>query len=110
MPPIRFPKPNEIPPHAALDAAALSQRWLIDGEIRTWKGAAYDVVSPICFDRGGGKLERAVIGQLPKLGAAEGLAALAAARRAWDCGNGAWPRMRVSQRIGAVEKFVALML
>ena len=56
-----------------------------------------------------GKLERAVLGRLPQLDTAEALAALAAARRAWDQGRGAWPTLPVAGRIACMEKLLAGM-
>jgi glyceraldehyde-3-phosphate dehydrogenase (NADP+) len=100
--------PTSPPEAARLDASRLDMRYLIDGEVRTWTGAGTDVLSPVCWDRDG-KLERAVLGRLPQLDTTEALAALAAARRAWDQGRGAWPTLPVAGRIACMEKLLAGM-
>jgi hypothetical protein len=41
-----FPKSDEIPETMRVDADAISNRWLCDGEIRVWKGENQPVLSP----------------------------------------------------------------
>ena len=101
-----FPaSPEDVPENARVDASPHAGRYLIGGQVRVWQGPSMEVRSPVCV---GG--ERALIGRLPMLDENEGLAALAAARSAWDHGRGTWPTMTVRERIACVERFVARML
>jgi glyceraldehyde-3-phosphate dehydrogenase (NADP+) len=101
-----FPTAEQIPPDSRVDTSAYAMRYLVDGEVREWGGAGTDVLSPLCLRGPDGDLAPIVVGRTPKLDAAAALAALAAARRAWDHGRGAWPTMRVARRIGCMERFV----
>jgi glyceraldehyde-3-phosphate dehydrogenase (NADP+) len=104
-----FPRASEIPDEVRVDASRWAMKYLIDGEIRTWQGAGDDVRSPVCVRREDGSLERVVVGRMARLDRNEAMAALEAAKRAWNHGAGAWPTMRVARRIGAMEAFVAGM-
>lgn len=108
--PIRFPALAEVPEAARIETATLSNRYLIGGEIREWKGESAEVRSPICWRGADGELERALVGRMPMLDAAEAMAALAAAKKAWDHGRGEWPSSRVARRIGCLERFVDGMI
>lgn len=101
-----FPSADQIPADARVDTSAYTMRYFVDGEVRAWTGAGVDVLSPVCLRGPDGALVPVVVGRAPKLDAAAALAALAAARRAWDHGRGAWPTMRVARRIGCMERFV----
>ena len=105
--PISFPAEADIPAAARLEHRH-ELRYLIGGEIRTAAEGA-EVRSPVCLRRPDGGLERAAIGRMPMLPAAEAVRALDAARAAWDDGRGAWPTMRVARRIGCMERFVDAM-
>ncbi len=109
MPSVIFPTSAEIPDNVRPSPARYENRILIGGEIRTWTGPTADVLSPICERGPDGKLTRVVVGRLPMIDRNESLAALAAARKAWDSGRGAWPTMRVARRIGCMERFLELM-
>jgi glyceraldehyde-3-phosphate dehydrogenase (NADP+) len=104
-----FPAPDEIPLEFRLDTSAYQRLYLMDGQVREWKGPLTEVSSPICL-RQGGMIERPVIGHIPSMDEAAAMAGLEAAVRAWDNGRGVWPTMSVSGRIAAVEQFVACML
>jgi glyceraldehyde-3-phosphate dehydrogenase (NADP+) len=97
--------PEAVPENARVDARPHAMRYLVGGEVRVWAGAGAEVLSPVLV---GGA--RAVLGRLPMLDEAEALAALEAARRAWDRGRGAWPTMTVAERIARVERFTARMV
>ncbi len=109
MPSVTFPTLAEIPDNARPSPARYENRVLIGGEIRAWTGPFAEVLSPICERGPDGKLTRAVVGKVPMIDRNESLAALAAARKAWDRGRGAWPTMRVARRIGCMERFLELM-
>ncbi|MFL5349291.1 MAG: NADP-dependent glyceraldehyde-3-phosphate dehydrogenase [Hyalangium sp.] len=97
------------PPSAARIPEFTEQReYLIDGKLLTWQGELNPVRSPVCVKTDKG-LEQKVIGSTPLLTRQESLAALDAAVRAYDLGRGAWPTMRVAERIEHVERFIARM-
>ena len=107
---LRFPTLDQVPEAARVDAARWDRHWLCSGEIRTWTGETAVVRSPVCLTPpGGGEPEPAVIGRVAMLDRGAALEALAAARTAWDHGRGAWPTMRVGERIERMGTFVAGM-
>ncbi|OWU65086.1 MAG: NADP-dependent glyceraldehyde-3-phosphate dehydrogenase, partial [Armatimonadetes bacterium Cent15-Ar3] len=83
-------------------------RYLINGEIREWSGQTNEVQSCLFFNWNSG-IVRPTLGSAPVLDANEALDALKAAQSAWDNGQGKWPTMTVSERISAVQDFVARM-
>ncbi len=107
--PVSFPTDEQIPAAARVDASPWDRHWLCDGEIRTWTGDTAPVRSPVCVVRAGAEPEPVVLGRIAMLDRAAALEALAAARRAWDHGRGAWPTMRVGERIERMVTFTAGM-
>jgi glyceraldehyde-3-phosphate dehydrogenase (NADP+) len=107
-----FPSRAEIPEEARFapgdgvypDGAL----YLINGEVRRWEGAMEDVLSPVCVEQDG-RAEQLLLGRAASLDRAEALAALEAAVRAWDRGQGPWPTMTVAGRIGCTLRFCELM-
>lgn len=81
--------------------------YLINGELRKWKGEYNEVLSPIYFKEGDNYTRS--IGSYPMMGEAEALEALDAAVAAYNHGNGEWPSMSVEQRIGCIRNFVMMM-
>jgi glyceraldehyde-3-phosphate dehydrogenase (NADP+) len=104
-----FPTAESVPENVRLDTAGIDRRYLIDGEVREWSGESGAVRSPICIRKPDGSLERATVGAMAQLDAAEATRALAAASKAWNEGRGAWPNARVARRIGAMEAFASKM-
>jgi len=107
-----FPSANDIPPDVdfapgggTYDGGTL---YLVDGEIREWKGRTQDVLSPVCVRTEAG-LARRKIGAEARLSTEEALLALDAAVRAWDRGRGEWPTMRVRERAERLSAFAARM-
>lgn len=74
------------------------------GRLEAYPGAMDEVTSPI-FDESTGA--RAVIGSIPSMSSDDALEAVHAAAAAWDKGQGAWPQMKLADRITAVEAAVA---
>ncbi len=105
MAPIRFPAAQAVPDAVRVQPEAWEGRYLVDGEVRRWDGKAIEVRAALCLDEGG-RLEQPVLGRVPDLGAAEGLEALEAARRAWNHGRGEWPSLPLAERIAATERFM----
>lgn len=83
--------------------------YLIDGELREWKGKTAPVLSPIYTRDKDGKLGPTVLGTLPVMGEPEAMQALDAANRAFANGTGKWATMKVKNRIACVEKFAKMM-
>jgi len=96
--------PRTIPEAVRVDTTPWERTWLAGGEIRRWEGDTDEIRSPICLDTGAG-LERATVGRIARLDGEAAALALAAARTAWSDGRGAWPTMRMGERIDHVEEF-----
>lgn len=103
-----FPTESSIPDQYKIAAYLEQREYLIDGELKSWKGDLSPVMSPVCVKEGT-TLKQKAIGSTPLLDAAEAMKALDAAVKAHDLGKGAWPMMSVTDRIGHVEKFLASM-
>lgn len=103
-----FPKKESIPAQFNIDKPTEQREYLINGEMKTWKGDLNPVLSPV-FVESGGKLEQVVIGSTPLLTEKEALEALDAALEAYNQGHGHWPTLGVEGRIAHVEKFLAVM-
>jgi glyceraldehyde-3-phosphate dehydrogenase (NADP+) len=103
-----FPRPDGIPEAYRLDPDRYAPLYLIDGKVRRWEGRLIPVNSPICL-RQKGTIERTVIGQIPAMDGSAALAALDAARRAWNNGRGTWPQMGGEARIEAVRAFASAL-
>lgn len=83
-----------------------SNKYLINGEIKTWNGAFSQVYSTISTSE---KYTPTLLGEVPDLSQKEGLEAVEAANNAFDNGQGIWPTMKVSDRIKCVEQFAQKM-
>jgi glyceraldehyde-3-phosphate dehydrogenase (NADP+) len=103
-----FPSFEEIPPRFGLKEPVAQTEFLVDGEIREWRGPMQEVLSPVCIGGPAGA-EAVLLGSYPLLDSATAMEALTAAVKAYDCGRGAWPTMSVSERIKHVEEFVFRM-
>jgi acyl-CoA reductase-like NAD-dependent aldehyde dehydrogenase len=105
-----FPRDDEIPKEHRLAAPIRQDVYLVSGEMRSWRGAAKKVLSPICVRRADGSIDQVEIGSYPVMGEAESDAALDAAVTAYDNGRGKWPTMSVAERIDAMENFTKQMV
>lgn len=103
-----FPEEGTIPDQYKIENPFEQREYLIDGDLKSWPGSLNPVLSPVCI-RHGNQLKQKVIGHTPLLTSKESLEALDAAVKAYDLGQGLWPTMSVTQRIGHVEKFLAAM-
>jgi glyceraldehyde-3-phosphate dehydrogenase (NADP+) len=103
-----FPEAGNIP--ADVQVPYTEQReYLINGELREWKGDLSPVLSPVFVRRPDGTQEQQVIGKTPLMDSATALQALDAALGAYNLGQGYWPTRSVADRIAYVEKFLARM-
>jgi glyceraldehyde-3-phosphate dehydrogenase (NADP+) len=103
-----FPEPRAVPEAHRLLMPVDQTEYLVDGELRQWAGPMEEVVSPVMW-RDGGDLRPVVLGHYPSLTETESLAALQAARRAFDSGRGRWPTASVAERIECLERFTHAM-
>src|SRR5258706_3553362 len=103
-----FPEEKSIPPSVKLPDNNEQREYLINGEMRIWKGDVNPVASPV-FVRDKEEYKQKIIGSTPLLTSKEALEALDAAVNAYDLGHGAWPMMTVAERIGHVEVFLVKM-
>ena len=103
-----FPTADAIPEQYRLQGQTEQREYLVDGELRLWHGPLATVHSPIYLATEAGD-EQVILGSTPQLDADTALQALDAAVRAYDNGQGAWPTMRVADRIRHVETFLAQM-
>jgi glyceraldehyde-3-phosphate dehydrogenase (NADP+) len=105
-----YPTLAEVPAEYRLDAPFHQNRYLVNGEIRTWTGETATVVSPIFIRKEDGTLEQPIIGSYPQLTAEATMEALDAAVAAYNYGRGEWAMMTVEGRIKCIEIFVQRML
>jgi glyceraldehyde-3-phosphate dehydrogenase (NADP+) len=103
-----FPTEKDIPTQYNLPAFQEQREYLINGELKIWRGTLNQVASPVFLKVGDGYQQK-IIGSTPLLTKLEALQALDAAVKAYDLGHGAWPTMSVTERIEHVEKFLKAM-
>lgn len=103
-----FPSLDDIPEQYRLGEPIVQREYLIDGTLQHWSGPLASVRSPIHLRTEAGE-EQVILGSTPLLDAQTSLAALESAVRAYDSGQGAWPTMRVAERIQHVETFLRRM-
>lgn len=103
-----FPTASDIPEAYRLPDPVEQRDYLVDGQLRIWNGPLAQVRSPIYLTGADGD-RQVILGSTPLLDADTALSALDAAVRAYDRGQGAWPTMRVAERIQHVEAFLARM-
>lgn len=103
-----FPTANDIPEAWRLGEPLEQRHYLVGGELRRWDGPLATVRSPVWVKEGDSE-RQVILGSAPLLDANTALTALDAAVHAYDKGRGAWPTMRVGERIQHVETFLARM-
>jgi glyceraldehyde-3-phosphate dehydrogenase (NADP+) len=103
-----FPRAVDIPAQYRYEGQVEQREYLVDGTLRTWDGPLATVRSPIWLATEQGDQE-VILGSTPLLDADTALTALDAAVRAYDKGRGAWPTLRVAERIQHVEGFLKRM-
>lgn len=97
-----------VPPAFDIQKPMVQNHYLIDGELRPWTGNMSHIYSPILVETEEGRKKK-FLGSVPDMGETEALEALEAAKKAYDRGRGAWPTMRVEDRISCMEQFVEEM-
>ena len=97
---------KEIPSEYKITSLVNQDTYLVDGELKEWKGATAEVYSTISSTK---EYKPTLLGTVPDLSGEEAIAALNAASKAYGRGQGLWPTMKVEGRIAAMEKFVVQM-
>ena len=97
---------SKIPSQFQINNLIHQETYLLNGELRTWKGDASDVLSIFCANDEKGQYK---IGSVPNMKEEDALKALDAAYDAYDKGRGEWPTMKVEERINCIENFAIEM-
>jgi glyceraldehyde-3-phosphate dehydrogenase (NADP+) len=97
-----IPKEFHVTPYAC-------DRYLVDGELKTWKGNTTEVFSTIQTPNASGEMAPTLLGTIPDMETPAALKALKAAEKAFNRGQGLWPTMRVGERLKCMETFVEKM-
>lgn len=105
-----FPREDEIPSEHRPLVQVHQRSYLVNGELKRWKGRIETVRSPVCVRGADGALEQIELGSYPIGGEAEAEEALAAAVAAYDDGRGVWPTMTVAERIACMQDFTNQMV
>ena len=98
-----------IPEQYSIKTPFFHNSFLIDGDLTLWEGPSSDVFSTIHTPNAEGALAPTHLGAVPDMDEAHALKALDAATNAFDKGKGAWPTMKVADRIACMQRFVTLM-
>ena len=97
---------NTIPENYQIHSPIHADKYLIDGELKTWNGNMAEVNSTISSTE---DYKPTFLGSVPELVETQAQDSLEAALKAYDKGKGAWPTMRVKERIDCMVKFVKAM-
>ena len=100
---------NSIPEIYKIRESYVQDTFLVDGQLKEWKGATTKVYSPIYSKNSEDNLVPTFLGNIPDLGEKEALEALDAAVNAYDKGRGEWATMKIEERIACVSNFSKLM-
>lgn len=103
-----FPEEKNIPADVMKNLPLHQTEYLVDGELRQWKGKMRDALSPVCVKTPSGTVQK-IIGTYPLMTEKESMHALDAAVRAYDNGRGKWPTMSIGERIHCMLDFTARM-
>ncbi|NER13906.1 aldehyde dehydrogenase family protein [Leptobacterium flavescens] len=100
---------TEIPEEFQIKEPIVQDTYLINGELRKWKGTMTEVYSSIHTENDKGEYGPTLLGSIPYMSEPEALEALDAACEAYDKGQGLWPTMKIADRVACMEKFVEEM-
>jgi glyceraldehyde-3-phosphate dehydrogenase (NADP+) len=100
----------EVPEKHRISQVIEQNTYLINGELKEWKGSKTSVFSPIYQKNKEGELQPTLLGIIPDLTEKEALESLESACVAYDKGRGEWPTMKVEERISCIENFTEMML
>jgi glyceraldehyde-3-phosphate dehydrogenase (NADP+) len=91
---------RDIPENYSIKNAIHQKLYLVNGELKEWKGPVTEVFSTISSSE---EYQPTLLGSIPDMGEAEAIDALNGALTAYDQGKGVWPTMKVSDRIECME-------
>ena len=97
---------KEIPNKYKISELVHQKTYLVNGELKAWKGDFTEVKSTISSTE---VYKPTLLGTVPNLTEKEGLEALNAAYKSYNKGQGMWPTMRVADRIECMEEFAEQM-
>ncbi len=103
-----FPAMEQIPEQYRPGEVIEQREYLVNGALQCWQGPLAPVRSPVCLKTPEG-IRSVILGSTPLMDASTAMTALDAAVKAYDRGQGAWPTMRVVERIQHVEGFLGRM-
>ncbi len=101
-------KENSIPESMQLKPYTCDQ-YLVNGQLKKWKGATTEVYSTIYTPNSAGENAPTLLGTIPDMETESALEALDAAKMAFHRGQGLWPTMKVGERLKCMETFVEKM-
>ena len=84
-------------------------KYLVDGVLHTWNGATSEVYSTIHSEDKDGQVGPTLLGSIPDMETDAALAALVAAEKAYNRGQGVWPTMKVKDRLQCLTNFAEKM-
>ena len=84
-------------------------KYLVDGVLHTWNGATSEVYSTIQSEGKDGHVGPTLLGSIPDMETDAALAALGAAEKAYNRGQGVWPTMKVKDRLRCLTTFAEKM-
>ncbi|HOY39213.1 MAG: NADP-dependent glyceraldehyde-3-phosphate dehydrogenase [Bacteroidales bacterium] len=102
-----FPLLKEIPEEHCIPIPFNQTEYLLNGELMHWEGPTEKVFSPVYFYENNTLIN--LIGSYPLMDGKTAMMSLHAAIEAYNNGQGTWPKMTISQRIGCMRKFILLM-
>jgi len=97
---------NTIPQEFQINSLLIQDTYLVDGELKRWKGQTTPVYSTISSTE---VYEPTLLGTIPFMGEKEAMEAVDAADAAFNNGQGLWPTMKVADRIKCMDNFVKQM-
>lgn len=101
-----FVREGDIPRDARMDKPIDQGRLILDGDLRPWSGRLGEVFSPVMVRTPAG-LSPLRLGSRPRMTGRDALRVLAAARKAFADGRGAWPSLSLARRVRALEDFAS---
>ena len=97
---------TDIPDKFKIKTLLHQTTYLVDGELKPWKGEIAEVYSTISSTEA---YKPTLLGTIPQLGKDEAMEVLQSASQAYQKGQGLWPTMKVIDRIKCMETFVEQM-
>ena len=96
----------KIPQQYKITSLLHQNTYLVNGELKAWKGETSKVFSTISSTQ---EYNQTLLGTIPNLTENEANEVLNSALSAYNNGQGLWPTMKVETRIKCMEKFVEQM-